>query len=116
MSRLTSDIETNEARIKNIEDAIDYIEMVRDLGPDGEHVIAMSVAIDCMMMERVRLLSHVSNLKAVKASPVKDAIVRQRGAAAEWIDDGIVAQALEGISLEWEGDELGSGDDLPVRL
>ncbi len=113
MSRLALDIEANEDRIKRIEDAITRVEMGRDLGPGGEHADAMSVAIDCMMAERVRLLSHVSKLKAVKATPVKDAIVRQRLSAVEWIDDALVAQALEGISLEWTGDELGSGDDLP---
>ena len=74
MSRLSYDIEANEARISNIEDAIEHVEMVRDLGTDGAHVIAMSVAIDCMKGERTRLLSHVSKLKALQESPVKDAV------------------------------------------
>lgn len=99
MSRLLYEIERNEVNARKISNAIEDIEMIQVLQPDAFSAAAFSVAIDCMTIQRTRLLSHVSKLKALQESPVKDAVVdalkRQR---ADLSGYDVVADAVATVN------------------
>lgn len=82
MSRLLHEIDRNQEHVRTIDGAIVDIEMIQALQPDALGSDAFSIALYCMRIQRNRLLSHVSKLKALQESmtsdPVADALLRQR--------------------------------------
>jgi len=92
MSRLLHEIDRNQEQVRTIDCAIEDIEMIQALQPDTFGSDALSVAIDCMMIQRTRLLRNLSTLKALHDSPIPErdevgeALLRQRQAASDYSD------------------------------
>lgn len=103
MSRLLHEIDRNQEQVRTIGGAIADIEMIQALQPDAFSGDAFSVAIDCMRIQRTRLMSHISKLKALYDSPVperdevKEALLRQRQAASDYSDYDVLSDAIRAV-------------------